>query len=177
MSVRLSNREKVIFVLCLLSVFVYLNYVLVYKPAQEKRSGLQDKIQLAQKQVKRDMRTIAQAKSYQAQYNKIFSEFKQTGTDEAVMSSILSEIERSSAEFKIKIAEMKPQRVKKGTLTSEFSVSMTLEGSLNEIIRCLHTLQQPPHIFGVSQLRIERQMFQGVDLQCQLILSRIFFFE
>ena len=175
MNVSFSIRERIILVLCLISVFVYLNYAFVYKPAQERRSGIQDKIRIAQKQLKRDMRIIAQAKAYQGQYDKIFLEFQQSGTDEAVMSSILSEIERSSAEFKVKIAEMKPQRVKKGGLTSEFSVSMTLEGSLNEVIRCLHTLQQPPHLFGVSQLRIERQMFQGVDLQCQLILSRIFF--
>lgn len=175
MNVRFSYRERIIFVLCLLSIFIYWNYMFVYKPAQEKRSGIQDKVLVAQKQLKRDMRTVAQAKAYQGQYDKILAEFKQSGTDEAVMSAILSEIERASAGFKVKIAEMKPQRVKKSELTGEFSVSMTLEGSLSEVIRCLHTLQQPPHLFGVSQLRIERQMFQGVDLQCQLILSRIFF--
>jgi len=170
---RLSNREQSIFIICLATVFVYVVYVVFYKPLKEKVADLTAQTELAERQLEKHIRIIRKGKAYQPRFERYMAKYKQTTSDNEVMSSILSQIEQESGKFDIRISQLKPQRVKKENFYNNFSVSVTLEGALAEVIKLLYNLQHEPYLFKIEDARFDQHYQKPTNVQCQLILTKI----
>jgi len=173
--VQLSNREKNIFIVCALLIATYSGYIFVYQPLKEAGVTFEDQLEAAQRQLEKSSRIVNKGKMYQSRYNSYMAKFKQTASNDEVMSATLSKIEQEAGKFDIRISELKPQKVKKESFYNNFSVSVTLEGTMTEIVKLLYALQNEPYSFKVDEARFD-QHYQKVDsVQCQFILSKIYF--
>ena len=106
------------------------------------------------------------------EYQKYAQLLKQKRSNEQERASILSEIESVAARIDLRIADRKPKKVREIDFYNNFSVSLTIEGELGNIIHFLYLLQSDPHQFNVDEVRFEKKSRRRSDIKCYLVLSR-----
>ena len=153
---------------------IYISYNFAVKPLQEKIVFTETRIDKARMKLRKYKRTIRNARKVSTDYNYYRDTFKQTGKDEQVMSSILSEIEEVARKLDLRISDLKPKRVKKEDLYNRFSVSLTINSEFPDIIKFLYTLQRQPHLFNVEELRFDKQTRRrAATIKTRLVLGKI----
>lgn len=173
--ISLSSRERNIFVACVAVVLVFIGYSLVYEPLSVKNSDLSGQLKAMQAELTASMRIIKKAKRYQARHESYMTKFRQKVSDDEVMTSMLTLIDQEAAKLDVRILELKPRQVRKEELVNNFSVSVSLEGPMTEVVKMLYALESAPHFFNVEEARFDQHYQKASSLQCQLILSKIFF--
>ena len=176
MSIRqMSKREQGIFIITLLAGLSYFVVYGVVKPFGEKKEALVAQIEAKQSVLDKYVKTIQRAKALEKENEVLFAQFKQPGANEQVMSQLLSEIESKSAELGLRISELKPRRVKKEDAFNRFSVSLSLECSLVNMLQLLYALQKDPHFFKIDEFVIEKGLQRQADtVKVHLVLSKMF---
>ena len=169
----LSKREGGILAVCLTLIVIYGGYNLFYKPLIENFSDSDDKIKVAEKRLHNNLKIIRKEKSVNEEYEKYALNFKQKASDEQAMTSILSEIESMANQVSLRISDMQPKRVRKIDFYNNFSVTLTVEGEMPVIIKFLYTLQNPPHLFKVDEIYLEKSAVKSGEVKCRLILSKV----
>ncbi|MFA5088207.1 MAG: type 4a pilus biogenesis protein PilO [Candidatus Omnitrophota bacterium] len=168
----LTRREKVFFVICLLMAVLYFLYYLLYRPLNQWKAALRNDVEAKERAIVKDLRILERGKYYHKESEDILQRFKQKDSEEKTMSAILSEIEQVAGETDLSIAEMKPQRVKKDGLYNNFSVSLSLDGSLRQVIHFLYVLQGDAHLFSVDDVRLDKISPRLPTLKCRLVISK-----
>ena len=135
-------REKQLFIVTIICCLAYLSFNLILKPLKAKIASQQKDIAALQKQLKKNLKVIKKAEMLNETYNIYINTFKQTKSNEQVMSSILSEIGTVAGEKNLQIAELKPKTVSKNDTYNQFPVSLAMNCELNDLIRFLHSLQK-----------------------------------
>jgi len=169
----LSSREQGIMAVCFSVIFAFGLYRGVYIPIKDTRESLQQQIQLTQRRLLKTSRIISKSRNMEQAYVKILENFRQGASDEKVMSSILSQIESVAGELNIRIGDMKPKKVKKIDFYNNFSVSISMEADLRNIVAFIHKLEHAPHMFHVDELRLDKDNPRVSVLRCRLDLSKV----
>lgn len=171
---RLTQREQSIFVVCVLTISVYLIYNGIVKPFQAKIERVEQDIQLGQQQLSQKLKTIQRGKAVSGQYNAYHEAYRQSKSNEEVMSSILAEIEGVARELQLGIFDLKPKRVQRTDFYNQFSVSLTINSEFVDIIQFLHILQSSPHLFEIEQVDFDKGSNRNTtSIKTQLVLSKI----
>ena len=171
---RLTDREGRIAILCAIIILSYLSYNLVIKPLKDKSENLDTQIETAINQLKKNMTLLEKTGGINNDYNEYQNNFRQTKSNEQVMSSILNEIEKVAAELKLKISDLKPKRVKKEEYFNHFSVSLTIDSDFKDIVQFLYILQRDPHLFKVEELRFDKTTQRNTTaIKTTLVLDKI----
>lgn len=144
-----------------------------YAPFKEKSAQIKTKIESGKKQLSKNLKTIRKGERYEKENKVLLENFKQKGSDEQTMSAIITEIESVAGQVNIRIADLKPQKVRKADVFNNFSVSLVLDGQLTPIMNFVYNLQNQPHLFTVDELRLDKKSPNSQDLKGYLILSRI----
>lgn len=175
MSQFLNNREKKIFGICLAVVFLAVFYNGLIVPLQGEVNSLHQEIALQKKQLDKSFRVIQKAAKLNTQYDRYWERFGKAGSGEEVVSSILSEIEKVARTHELHIAELKPQKIKHNELDDQFSVHLTMNSELIDVIRFLYTLQQAPYLFDVEEVEFKKsaRRKQG-KITTRLVLGKTF---
>lgn len=168
-----SQREKIIFIIMVSWILAVMIYKVVYIPLFEKRQNIRTRIQQAEDRLNQSRKVMRKVKVFDRKYEDILQAFKQQDKDEKVMSAIFSEIETVASGMQMRIADMKPRKVRSVDFYNQFSVSLTLDGPLANIMRFLYSLESPPHLFYVEEMGISKVSTNGSELRCQLVLSRV----
>lgn len=172
---RLTPREQVIAVMCLLAVSVYLAYYFVAIPLKDKVSYLEQKIEAEEKKYNKNIKLTHKAKALEGEFKEFSLKFKQDKANEQVMSSILSEIEQVAGDLKLHISDLKPKVVNRQEFYNRFSVSLTIESQFVPIIHFLFMVQNDPHFFSVEELRFDNGLQrENQNIRTTLVLSKIF---
>jgi Tfp pilus assembly protein PilO len=169
----LTRRETGILRVVIAAAVVLALYRGVYFSYKNRREDLQVRIAHNEKLLEKNLRAIQKSKAYEQKNQQLLDVFKQVGSDEQVMSSMISEIEQTAAALKIHLSDMKPQKNRKVDFFNQFSVSLILDGQITPIMNFIHLLQNTPHLFEVTELRLEKKSFNSNDLKCYLVLNRL----
>ena len=171
---RMTKREQKIFVFCVIVVIAFGGFQGIYKPLKAKNLELGSKILVLNKRLKKNSITVQKAKLMNKSYDEFFDKFKQTKTNEQVMSSMIAEIEQVAAEMELIIADIKPKKVKQEEFYNRFSVSLTVNSGFSEIVHFIHQLQDEPHMFTVDQMRFDKaSRRRSSTIKSRFILSKI----
>jgi len=174
LSRHLTKREKVILAVCVAAVVGYPGYVGFIVPMQNKSKLLDGRIKKQEKKLRESLRVLRKADVAKSDFDVYNEKFKQNGTNEAVMSSIISEIEAVAANIELGISDMKPKRVKKEENFNIFSVSLTLDSEFVDVVKFLYILQKDPHYFDVEEIRFDRgSRRRKSSLKASLVLSKV----
>jgi len=170
---KFNTREKNIAVVCAFLIFIYVNYIGLIKPLQDKLEGLNIQVQTKQAQLTKDQQRIQKAGALGNEYEDYLARFQQSGSNEQVMSSILSEIEGVAGELNLLISDLKPNRVRASDYYNQFSVSLTIDSDFNDIMHFLYNLQNQPHSFDVEEVRFDKgPRRQSSSIKTRLILGK-----
>ncbi|VAX36086.1 GTP-binding protein HflX [hydrothermal vent metagenome] len=169
----LSNREKKIFFVCLMIISIFILNRGLFKPLQNRTVTLSQKIQKGEKHLRKSLRVSHEYESILKKYEKYLVNFKQEMSDEKEMSAIIAQIESMMTQNQLQFSEMKPQKIVEMDFYKVFSVSLKMNGDLDQINQFLYTLQNVPYFFQVDKLRLEKVVRQKVNLKATLVLSRL----
>jgi len=167
-----SNREKIIFIICLLMVGLYIAYYFGYKQMKEEILLQQTRILQSEKDFEKYGRVLSGEKAIREKLSSYKEFFKQRSSDEGEMTRILSDIETAAQKASIKIINMEPERIKKQDFYNYFSVNVQAQSSLKKICEFLYELEAKPYLFYIDELKIEKYSIQANELKCQLVVSR-----
>ena len=172
----LTKREKNIFVVCVITGVLCLVYYGLYKPYGDKMERAKLQIMAQKGHLKKNQKVLAEAASYEKLYENYHQQFKQEGSNEQVMSSILAEIEEAAGSLALRISDLKPMQVKKEDSFNRFSVSLIINSKLDEIIKLLYILQKEPHLFAVDRVSFDKSSNREDEknIMTRLVLSKIF---
>ncbi len=170
---RFSRNEQRLFIITLLAVMIYVGFNWGFKPLRQEldiiRISIADKLSA----ITKHQRVIRKSSTIIGAYQYYMDNFKQKKNNELVMSSILSEIEQVAGDLGLQISDMKPKRVKKEEYLNRFSVSITTQSGLSEVMKFLHVVQQRPHLFDVEEIRFDKGSRRNdASVKTNLILTR-----
>ena len=171
----LTKREQRILFICIIMVFIYGAYHWILRPLHDYRLELGTKIDSAQKRIYKNLRIIRKSEMMKDQHGKYLANFKQTVSDEQVMSTLIAEVEGIAGQLSLGITDLKPQKVKHVGPLNYFSVSLGFNSDSKALIQFLHTLQDQTHLFYVKEVNIDKTIMKKENiLKAHLILSKIF---
>lgn len=168
----LTRREKIIALVASGVVIIYLATGIVYKPLLREAAKREQDIRAQLKILKKNSRILEQAKRVHQKDQAFLSPFLQHNSDEEELSRLLSQLETLANKTQLRIAEMKPQKVRDKDSCKIFSVTLSLEGATLNIIRFLHGVQSPPLELGIDEIFIESKVLQQKIVTCRIDLSR-----
>jgi Tfp pilus assembly protein PilO len=153
---------------------VFASYKGVIEPMRQKVQDIDLQIEAQLKKLKKNQKTISKADAIQSEYAGYIERFSQVGTNEQTMSAALSEIEKTAGEMSLKISDLKPNKVKSQGSYNRFSVSLTIDGGLEDILRLLYTLQSEPYFYTVDELRFDKSSRQNhPSMKTRIVLTKI----
>lgn len=171
----LTRREKLIFLICCFVIGVFVLYNVGWRTVRQSIDGLEARVAAATAKLQKTYQTLSDGENYQRRYEGYQQSLAQDGTDEAVVSRLLSEIEQVSAQTGLKVSDLKPLRVRDEKYYRTFSVSITVDGSLVTTLAFIDALQQEPHRFDVTDLRMDQAQRRGEDIKTRVVVGRIYF--
>jgi Tfp pilus assembly protein PilO len=175
MSRGLTARERKIFFVCAAAVLLSIFYNSVIVPLRLRDESVDRGIRVEQAQLDRDLRTIHKAKTLDVSYDVYLSQFRQPGTGEETVTSMLAEIETAAGGVGLHVADLKPQKVKEGEFERQFFVGLTINGEFARIVRFLYILQQKPRLFDVQEVQFERSAGRNQNtMTTRLVLGKAF---
>ena len=169
----LNQREKRIFIFCILTVLVYIGYRFIFISMQEEESFWKAKTLTVQRKVKKSLSALSRESSVNARYEKYLRHLEQKTSDTKQMASILSEIESIAGKISLKIEDMKPKKIKKQDFYNHFSVNIRIKGDMEAITKFLYALETKPHLFHVDEMRLEKRSARIQEIKCELVASRL----
>ncbi len=167
-----SNREKSIFVLCVIIVGFYLVYYFGYQQMKGDLVAQQELILEGKKDLRKYSRILREEEPIRQKLKSYEDLFKQQSSDEGERTRILSDIEAVAQKASIKITNMEPGRMKKQDFYNYFSVSVQTQSSLKKICAFLYALEDKPYLFHIDEMRLEKYSIQAEELKCQFTISR-----
>ncbi len=169
---RLTSRELNILVMCIFMVVVYVGYHLVYKPLNNRLLSLEGRIEIARKKIREKMRILQREDAVKSEYRTFESLLKQKQSDSREMASILAEIEAVANQVGLRLADLKPRKVRSEGFFNQFSVSLSVEGEMPLINRFLYLLENEPYLYDIDDVQLEKRSVRTSLVRCELQLSR-----
>jgi Tfp pilus assembly protein PilO len=173
----LSPRERLIFWICGFMIAVFVLYNFGWRMFQDGVDGIEGQISARTAKLKKARQSLVEAESYQQRHQDYQKSLGQQGTDEAVASQLLSEIEQVSVQTGLKVSDLKPLRIREDKFYRTFPVSVTVDGSFVTTLEFIDVLQNDPHRFDVLDLRMDQAQRRGEEIKTRLIMGKIFFKE
>ncbi len=169
-----TKREQNIFIICILVIFSFITYNGFIKPLKGKINLIKGDIESAKIDIHKYNRVLGRSKSVEAKYSRFLGDFKQNVSNEQVMSALLSEIGVVAGKLNLRISDKKPKKVKEHDYYNHFSVSLTIDSKLVEVVHFLYILQNQPHLFDVEEIRFDKSSRRkDKTLKTRLVLSKI----
>ena len=168
-----SEKEKKLFLFVIFLLVIYGGYSGVYMRFSRQSGLLDKKTMAATKKLNKNLWHIAKAKNFERRYNDILDSFKQNKSDEKEMSLILTELQDVAGKIEVRIADMKPRKVRKVDFYNLFAVSLSIEGSMTDVMQYIYLLQNPPHSLRVNEFSISKKSVRSNILRCKVELSRL----
>jgi len=168
-----SKREQIIFILCVIAVVIFMVNIIFVKPIKNNADALESEISNSRLKLQKQLKIIERGKKIARDYDDVLSNYRQTSSNEQVMSSILSEIEAAASQNGMKVSDIKPKRVREIDFYNQFSVSLSINGQLKDIAHFLYLLENPPHSFNIDELILEKNSPYAAVLDCRIVLNRI----
>jgi Tfp pilus assembly protein PilO len=177
MKFHFSKREQIIFLVTISFLVGYVFYMVIYQPFWEEIAGLRRNIAAAQQDLSKQKVLFRELASRSRIQDPILEGYRQKESDGSVRSKMMAALQEISSQQKVRIADMKPSVVRGEKSYKEFPVSMTLEGEFVDIMRFLYEAESGKYGFHIQEFRFARSYSAKTDLQCQVVLSRIFLRE
>ncbi len=169
----LYKRERNIVIIIAGILFLLAVYSFVFAPLIEKLAFVNREIEGKELKLIKNKKILSREQPVADSYKKYEQYLKQNVSDEQTMASILSDIEAVAHEVNIQVNDMKPRKVKRVDFYNSFAVEIECEGKLQEIIKFLYKLQNPPHLLRAEKVRLEKQVVSGATLKCYLLSTKI----
>ena len=170
---KLSKRELIIFIVCVILVVLYTLFKLIVVPLNEHGGDMGESIALAERKLAKNQQIILSGSAVEGQYKKIVDILGVSGSEGAEFSEIVTKMEGLAKEADIHVANVQPQRAYSKEAVRVFPVELTIDGSWPSIVKFLYLIQAQPNYFNVEELNLEKYSSSRSTLRGRIVLSRV----
>jgi Tfp pilus assembly protein PilO len=175
---KLSGREKNILIITLVLVGVFGAINGVYRPVVQKLALLDIQIEAKQNKILKYRKELRDANLVKQDTAVVVAQFKQEGSDEEVLSGMISEVEKLAKGMDLSISDLKPSTAKKGQFIQFFRISLSLNSSFEDLMKFIYLAQDAEHGFNLDDLRIEKGSRRNSEtVRVRLVLAKQFVVE
>ena len=173
---RLNPREAKILFAAAAVLISAVAFHMIYIPLWEKKRFLNEQLLDMRREMALDRTVIRTAGAIHGRYESYLGRFGQAGSGEEAVAAVLKDIEEIIRNLNLDVGDLKPGPLKNEGDHYVFTVDLSINDDLTDLVRFLYALQQAPHFFDVDEMRIEKTERRGNDpgLKTRLALSKVF---
>jgi Tfp pilus assembly protein PilO len=172
---RLSKRERLLFILTILVVGGLAAYIFVVEPAYKRWAGMEDEIETANTRLLKNLKLLANKEHLEKEFNKYKEYIQKGGQDEEEVAAILKEIEATAASCGVNLTSIKPKGTKALKEYRKFTVEVAGEARLNQFLKFIYDLEGSKKLLKVERLILTLKNAQSDTLRGTLIIRKISF--
>ena len=166
----LKPRERFIFIICVALIFVFACYQFLAKPFLEQAEMIDQKIDLQESKLKKNLETIEQGQSIDAEFNSLLQVLGEKPGDEA---ELVSAIESAATQTNVNISNMQPQKVVSKDSYKLFAVNLVMDGKWKDMMQFLYLLENAPHFCQVQQITIKKNSMMADTVRGRLTIGKL----
>lgn len=169
----LTKRERNLFYLTMILIFVWVIHSFVIKPIIVKWNQLDDKIEVATLKLEKNIKMIDRKEKIKNEYENYASAVKMTGSEEEEMAKFLTEIESLASSSSTHIIEIKPRPSKKVQFYKKYLIELDAEGDINQLSKFIYDIQNSNQLLKVDKFSLGTKGAGTNLLKCHLLVSKI----
>ena len=166
----LKSRERFMLIACVVLGLVFVGYQFLVKPFLEQAEVIDQKIELQENKLRKNLETIQQGQSVDAEFNNLLRILGERQGDEAELVSV---IESAAGQSNINISNMQPQKAVGRDFYKTYAVNLVMDGSWKDMIKFLYLLENAPHFCQVQQITIEKNSMMADTVRGRLTIGKL----
>lgn len=172
---KLPKKEK--FGLFIAVVFVSVAALdrLVVDPITTRVQWINHQIEIAEKELERNLRNINQKEVIAEKYQKYVKYVKKVGSDEEEVAKLLGEIEELARGSTVYLVDMKPRTSKEIDFYKEYTVEVEAEGNVRSVVRFLYQLNNSTQLLRTEKLRLTLKEKDSSVIKATILITKILF--
>ena len=167
---RLSRRQQVILLIIGSTAVVWTMDTLALRPLRRHVRALHQQLRDTTQRLSEAVVAGDQAKAVNRAYTAYEPYLTTSGSSEADLAAVLSEVEAGVREAGMTLFNLKPASSRPGT-EGILSVSVDGEASPSQLARLLDLVQRSPHLLKVTELTI--RVSEGKTLRTSFVISKL----
>jgi Tfp pilus assembly protein PilO len=173
--IRLSKREKFLFILTATVILSSLIYRGILEPTVKKWRYLNRQIGLKQARLAKNLKIIAQEAAVRREFSRYRDFIFPRVSDEEEIARLLREVEKLARESGVHITDMAPRNKEQNGLYEQFSIELETEASMVDLMRFIFALENSRFLFATEKIKISLKSSRANVLKSNLLLTKISF--
>ncbi len=166
---KMSKREIIILIICLLTVMVFGVVQLVVKPLREDEADLKQRLGNARRELARARATVGRASAVEAEYKRLAQEIGVASAEGKEASMMMSSFESAANMSGVHIINMQPVGSSGRGRVQVFSVEIVFDGTWGAVNQFLDLVQARPHFFKIEELNLEKSSDDNTPLRGRVV--------
>ena len=169
---KLSKRERLIFYLTSLVLFLGMMDRLVYQPVVSLLTKLDQEILAQEIQLQKNLKNLALRDAIQLKYAGYAAFTVSSGPDEEEIGSLLNEVEGVARSAGLSLVNMKPKPMAKTSLEKLYPVEVEVEADMASLIKFIHGLHKSKYILGVKKMNLAPKDKKGERIKGYVLIQK-----
>jgi len=173
---KLSKKEKIGLYLAVIVVLLAFLDQIVVKPIRNKVARLNQKIQICEEELKRDLQSLSEKKSISREYEKYARYVTKAGSDEEEVAKILAEIEELARKSTVNLVDITPQTPGEFDFYREYTAEIEIEGKTGAVVKFLYELNNSALLLRTQKVRLTLRSRKLLNITAVILVTKILIF-
>lgn len=169
----LSKREKFIAFTTIILIVAVLIYVIIIEPLSKKWVHLNKEIASKSVKLKKDLRLLSKKNILEKEYKNYLNVIKTDLSEEEESTNLLSDLETIAKNDSVAIVNIKPSPTKNLAFYKELIFDISLESSMDEILKFIYDVQSSRKLLKVKRLSLSAKASEPGIIKCALQITKI----
>lgn len=170
---KLSKKEKLGLSIALVFIMIAFMDRLVIKPVKNRVDRLNHQIQVAEEELKLDIRNLNEKRAISREYEKYTQYVTKAGSDEEEVAKVLAEIEGLARKSNVHLVDITPQAPQEVDFYKEYAAELEIEGTMDSVVKFLYQLNNSTLLLRAQKLRISLRTPGSSDVSALILVTKI----
>jgi hypothetical protein len=170
---KLTDREKMIFGVCIVLCLFFVGKHLVFRPLVEYRGELMDRIKVVRHKIAEARRFAAKESACDARREALSGIIGVAGVEGSETAHLVSKVEEVARQVYVRVVNVQPQTMSQKKFYYVYSLEIVIEGDWGSIARFIHLLQIAEPSLAIDQMRLEKIAENALALRGRIFLTWI----
>ena len=169
----LSARERLIFNLSAVFVFLVLLDRLVVSPISSQIAALNRETQQEEATIKKNLRLLSQKDKIIAESSRFESYLNSSLSQDEEVTAMLKELEDLANKNSVYLIDLKPGDVKQSGSTKKYMINLSLEAQMDQLAVFMYSVESSDRLFTIEKYQIEPKSRESSVARCTMVISRV----
>ena len=170
---KLSKKEKLGLFAAVAAVSLVLFDRVLISPINDKFRRINGDINVAEKQLGRDLRNLNQKDDIAKEFRKYSQYVKKTSSDDEEVAKILAEVESLARKSQVTLADIKPQAPKQSDFYKIYTIDVEAEGVIEAITSFLRELSGSKLLLRAARTRLNPKDKESSAIKASISVTRV----